>query len=45
MKKNVKAKKKGIEDTNPIEHYDYIQESNLNNIIKYKYILIIKNRY
>ena len=36
MKKNAKLKKKVVEDTNPIEHYDYIQEGNSNNFIKYK---------
>ena len=30
MKKNIKGKEKVPPDTNPIEHYNYIQEGNLN---------------
>ena len=33
MKKNVKVKGKLAPDINPIEHYNYIQESNSNIII------------
>ena len=33
MKKNIKVKGKLTPDTNPIEHYNYIQEGNSNIII------------
>jgi hypothetical protein len=48
MKKNAKGKAKLVPDTNPIEYYNYIQESNsyiLIYISNKHLILFWKNRY